>query len=139
MTASFDKYQLSIKGGIQAYRQFIKKQSQNMLEKSRRKLLWNGVILAIFFLFSSSSSYEPSNVSLALYIHLLPLYTHSIYFNIITQKTNNISKNRTLHEKNMRRIRKYEKICFLIKKRKIPGNDLLSHKRTIIGAKLFHD
>jgi hypothetical protein len=52
MTASFDKYQLSIKGGIQAYRQFIKKQSQNMLEKSRRKLLWNGVILAIFFLVS---------------------------------------------------------------------------------------
>ena len=56
MTASFDKYQLSIKGGIQAYRRFIKKQSRAMLEKSRRMLLWNGAILAIFFLLSARLS-----------------------------------------------------------------------------------
>ena len=50
MTASFDKYQLSIEGGIQAYRKFIKNQSQLMLEKSRRNLLWSGAALVIFFL-----------------------------------------------------------------------------------------
>lgn len=64
MTASFDKYQLSIKGGIQAYRKFIKDESRGLLEKSRRSLLWISALLAVFFLVSMRLSISLSRRAL---------------------------------------------------------------------------
>jgi hypothetical protein len=56
MTASFDKYQLSIKGGMEAYKKHIIGNSLELLEASRRSLLWNSAFLVFFFLVSARLS-----------------------------------------------------------------------------------
>ncbi len=56
MIATFDKYQLAIAGGIQAYKKYALGESEKILSGSRRTLIWNCVFLSLFILVSTRLS-----------------------------------------------------------------------------------